>query len=194
MRRPTGLLQLGIEALRMTGKPPITVRWVDVNKCDGLNPKIRSRPVAREIRLKGKPLPHQLEQAQPLSMSDFMRFRGQAARANYLGLDRPDVIYAAKEVCRGMPSPTDLHQAALKRMVRYLRSMPRMVFEFDYQSATHIVAYADLGWLPTIQAVDVMWMHHGGDAPVEMLEVDSGGSRNEVGRGRFLRRSQGVKH
>ena len=39
-----------------------------------------------------KPLPHQLEQEQPLSMSDFTRFRGQAARADYLGPDRPDII------------------------------------------------------------------------------------------------------
>ena len=89
-----------------------------------------------------KPLPHQLEQEQPLSMSDFTRFRGQAARANYLGPDRPDVIYAAKEVSRGMSSPTDLHQAALKRMVRYLQSRPRMVFKFDCHSATDIDAYA----------------------------------------------------
>ena len=42
------------EALRRTGKPPITVRWVEVNKGDDLCPKIRSRLVAREIRLKGE--------------------------------------------------------------------------------------------------------------------------------------------
>ena len=65
-------------------------------------------------------------------MADFTRFRGQAARVNYLGPDRPDMIYAAKEVCRGMSSPTDLHQAALKRMARYLRSRTRLVIKFDY--------------------------------------------------------------
>ena len=79
-------------------------------------------------------------------MFDFTRLRGQAARANYLVPDRPDVVYAAKEVCRGMPSPTYLYQAALKRMVRYLRSRPRMVFKFDYQSATHIDVCADTDW------------------------------------------------
>ena len=31
------------EELRRTGKPPITVRWVEVNKGDDFNPKIRSR-------------------------------------------------------------------------------------------------------------------------------------------------------
>ena len=33
-----------------------------------------------------KPLPHHLEQEQPLSMPDFTRFRGQAARANTWGM------------------------------------------------------------------------------------------------------------
>ena len=42
------------EARRRTGKPPISVRWVEVNKGNDLCPKIRSRPVAREIRLKGQ--------------------------------------------------------------------------------------------------------------------------------------------
>ena len=42
------------EARRRTGKPPITVRWVDVNKGDDVNPNIRSRLVARQIRQPGE--------------------------------------------------------------------------------------------------------------------------------------------
>ena len=38
------------EAVRMSGRPPITVRWVDVNKGDDASPDIRSRFVARQIR------------------------------------------------------------------------------------------------------------------------------------------------
>ena len=79
-------------------------------------------------------------------MADFTRFRGQAARATYLGPDRPEIIDTAKEVCRGMSSPTDLHQVAFKRMVRYLRSKARMVFKVDYHNADHIDAYADTDW------------------------------------------------
>ena len=37
------------EARRRTGKPPITVRWVDVNKEDDKEPNVRSRLVAKEI-------------------------------------------------------------------------------------------------------------------------------------------------
>ena len=38
------------EARQFTGRPPITVRWVDVNKGDDLNPKYRSRLVARQLK------------------------------------------------------------------------------------------------------------------------------------------------
>ncbi len=38
------------EALRRQGKPPITVKWVDVNEGDDEHPKYRSRLVAREVR------------------------------------------------------------------------------------------------------------------------------------------------
>ena len=38
------------EAYKFTGKPPISVKWVDVNKGDDEAPNYRSRLVAREIR------------------------------------------------------------------------------------------------------------------------------------------------
>ena len=38
------------ECRRVMGRNPISVRWVDVNKGDNLNPNIRSRLVARQIR------------------------------------------------------------------------------------------------------------------------------------------------
>ena len=41
------------QALQKAGKLPITVKWVDVNKGDDLNPNYRSRLVAREIRRPG---------------------------------------------------------------------------------------------------------------------------------------------
>ena len=41
------------KARRRTGKPPVTVRRVDVNKGDDINPNIRSRLVARQIRQQG---------------------------------------------------------------------------------------------------------------------------------------------
>ena len=38
------------EAFQRQGKRPITVKWIDVNKGDDLNPNYRSRLVAREAK------------------------------------------------------------------------------------------------------------------------------------------------
>ena len=48
MKRPRS------EAYRNTGKRPMSVKWVDVNKGDDLSPNYRSRLVARDIRLPGE--------------------------------------------------------------------------------------------------------------------------------------------
>ena len=37
-------------AKRITGRPPITVRWVDTNKGDEEHPNYRSRLVARQMK------------------------------------------------------------------------------------------------------------------------------------------------
>ena len=38
------------DCYRITGKPPIGIRWVDVNKGDEVNPNYRSRLVVKEIK------------------------------------------------------------------------------------------------------------------------------------------------
>ena len=43
------------EARRVSGKPPIAVRWVDVNKGDDRNPNVMSRVVGRLGRLAKRP-------------------------------------------------------------------------------------------------------------------------------------------
>ena len=42
------------ESMQRMGRRPITVRWVETNKGDDANPRIRSRLVAREIRTAGE--------------------------------------------------------------------------------------------------------------------------------------------
>ena len=42
------------EARRRSGRQPISVRWVDVNKGDDLNPNYRSRLVARQMKARGQ--------------------------------------------------------------------------------------------------------------------------------------------
>ena len=73
-------------------------------------------------------------------------FRGSAARANYLSMDRPDCQFAAKEVCRKMAAPTEASWTALKRLCRYLVGMPRLIFRYAWQDASGIDVYSDTDW------------------------------------------------
>ena len=63
-----------------------------------------------------KMLAHQVESETELPESEHTKFRGLAARANFLAADRIDIIFAAKEVCRFMSKPTTLAVVALKRL------------------------------------------------------------------------------
>ena len=67
-----------------------------------------------------KPLTEQLVKDEGLPASGHTKFRGLAARANYLSAGRIDLQLSAKEICRFMSSPTDTSMTAIKRMGRYL--------------------------------------------------------------------------
>ena len=62
-------------------------------------------------------------------------FRAIAARANYLAMDRPDVQYAAKEICRWMAAPTEASVVAFERVGRYLQGCPRIISRYPWQTA-----------------------------------------------------------
>ena len=60
-------------------------------------------------------------------------YRALAARANYLALDRPDVAFATKEFCREFSAPTVHSFQKLKRLVRFLKHHPRLVWHFGFR-------------------------------------------------------------
>ena len=71
-------------------------------------------------------------------------YRSFAARANYLALDRPDLAFAAKELCRRMRNPGKADLEALRRLGRYLLDSPRVVYDFRWGSTSdQLIVYAD---------------------------------------------------
>ena len=71
-------------------------------------------------------------------------FAAAAARANFLSMDRPDVSFAAKELCRRMAAPRVSDLQALRRLVRYLLGAPRLVMHYRWQTVRHAIdVYAD---------------------------------------------------
>ena len=57
-------------------------------------------------------------EAEPLDAKEVSAFRSEAARGNYLGLDRPDIAFAAKELCRRMSAPDRAGLRSLQCFVR----------------------------------------------------------------------------
>ena len=87
------------------------------------------------------------ELCEELLPSDTTRFRGLSARANYLASDRPDIMYAVKELCRGMAKPIRLHWHKLKRLGRYLLENSRTAMRYDWQrQEPEITGYSDSDW------------------------------------------------
>ena len=79
-----------------------------------------------------------LEEARAISL-----FQAGVARANYLALDRPDIAFATKELCRRMSAPRWRDLAALRRIARYLLGTPRQVYQFRWQEEMDLDAYVD---------------------------------------------------
>ena len=60
-------------------------------------------------------------------------YRALSARCNYLSQDRPDLAYASKELCRDFAVPTVQSLDRLKKVMRYLKGAPRLVYVFRWQ-------------------------------------------------------------
>ena len=75
-------------------------------------------------------------------------YRSAVARCNYLASDRFEIAFATKELCRGISNPTEEDLQRMKRMIRFLKGLPRMVqrIAFSDHPPTVIRAYVDSDW------------------------------------------------
>lgn len=59
---------------------------------------------------------------QKLGKGESSRYGAVAARANYLGVDRPDLRFAIKEACRGKSAPSEADMRRVNRIARYIQA------------------------------------------------------------------------
>ena len=65
-----------------------------------------------------------------MSWRDARTYREVAARCNYLALDRPDIVYAAKEASKIVSQPIGADWCKLERLAGYLQKFPRLVYRY----------------------------------------------------------------
>ena len=108
------------------------IRWTEHGFEYEADPR-QFKPLLEEVELDGdgvkgevtpgqQPQQHQVADEKELPEEQHTRFRGLAARANFLAADCIDIIYAAKDICRFMAKPTDVAWAALRRFAKVPQS------------------------------------------------------------------------
>ena len=73
-------------------------------------------------------------------------YRAVAARGNYLGSDRPETQFAAKETCRWMAGPMESSLNVLKRLGRFIAGHRRLAYWYPWQTVARIDTYSDTDW------------------------------------------------
>ena len=72
------------------------------------------------------------------------RYQSVSALLNFTAQDRPELLYAIKELMRKMSCPTKADESGVKRAIRFLKTAPRLVAKYPWQKlAGHIEVYAD---------------------------------------------------
>lgn len=55
------------------------------------------------------------------------KYRALRAKANYLGVDRPDIQFAVKKACRGIAARNEADVKLFKRIARHIQAFPKVV-------------------------------------------------------------------
>ena len=87
------------------------------------------------------------ENKMELEAGQATRYRRVAARLNYMAMDRVDLMYSTKEICRNIANPTVGAWKMLKRAARYLIEKARAVVRYDWQGREgEVQTYSDSDW------------------------------------------------
>ena len=119
----TGVAKMGLEDTHGARSP-------------GASEESKDTAVAiKQRRLEADPSKY-LESLDPEEVEDELgpdsksRYQSVAALVNYLAQDRPDTQFCSKECMRQMSSPRVCDESKLKRILRYLKTAPRMVASY----------------------------------------------------------------
>ena len=95
-----------------------------------------------KLGMKEQPLIGQI-----LSLAETTRKRALAATADFLVIDRGDIVYCAKELTHQMATPTTADWEKVVSLVRYLKTRPRVQLWYKFQETLcQLETFADTDW------------------------------------------------
>lgn len=133
---------LGIEVKRSRGELFLTqeryatsiLEKVNMNQCKPI-----STPLATTEKLS-------LKDGNPLGVDDSSCYHSIVGALQYLTLTRPGISFAINKVCQFLHSPTTVHWAAVKRIIRYIKGTIEYGIKFGKSQSILVSAFSDAGW------------------------------------------------
>jgi hypothetical protein len=79
-------------------------------------------------------------------IADASFYRSMAGALQYLTVTRPDITFAVQQTCLHMHSPTDVHLAMLKCILRYVKGTPTLSIALRAAPSPELTMYSDADW------------------------------------------------
>jgi hypothetical protein len=79
----------------------------------------------------------------PLGPNDATKFRSLVGVLQYLTLTRSDIAFSVNKVCNFLHSPTTIHLATAKRILRYVKSSTNLGIKVGKSNSTLGSAFSD---------------------------------------------------
>jgi hypothetical protein len=85
-----------------------------------------------------------------LGPRDATNYRSIVGALQYLTLTRPDIAFLVNKVCQFLHAPTEIHWAAIKRILRYLRQNTKIGLKIRKTSSMLVSAFYDADWAGSV--------------------------------------------
>jgi hypothetical protein len=86
----------------------------------------------------------------PLGQHDSTQYRSVVGALQYLTLTKPNISFAVNKVCQFLHTPTMVHWAAVKRILRYLKSCTRIGLKIGRCHSLLITGFSDANWIGSL--------------------------------------------
>lgn len=102
--------------------------------------------------LASKPVSTPMDNSQKLGtnigtpLTDIGSYRRLVGRLLYLNTTRPDITFAVNQLSQFLSAPTDIHEQAAHRVLKYLKGSPGSGLFYPASSSTTLTAFSDSDW------------------------------------------------
>lgn len=133
---------LGIEVTKIPSGIMLTQDKYDTDLLKRAN-MIDCKPVSTPLSTSEKLTVHE---GSPLGPNDATQYKSIVGALQYLTLTRPDIAFPVNKICQFLHTPTTIHWAVVKRILRYLKQCTNVGLKICKSKSMLVSAYSDADW------------------------------------------------